>query len=64
MLVLMLGLEDAYSRMEENDTKSRLAESIDEIRRLTAQGAATVVMSIVQTLPAIINPTVLFEMED
>ena len=57
MLVLMMGLEDAYMRMEQTETKIRLEENIDEIRRLAAQGAATVVMSIAKTLPTIINPS-------
>ena len=57
MLVLMMGLEDAYMRMEQTETKTRLEENIDEIRRLAAQGAATVVMSIAKTLPTIINPS-------
>ena len=57
MLVLMMGLEDAYMRMDQTETKTRLEENIDEIRRLAAQGAATVVMSIAKTLPTIINPS-------
>ena len=56
MLVLMMGLEDAYSRMEQTTTKADLEEYIDEIRRLSAQGASTVVMSIARTLHTIINP--------
>ena len=64
MLVLMMGLEDAYSRMEQNDTKMQLEEWIDEIRRLAAQGAATVVMSIAKTLPNIINPASVRDPDD
>ena len=56
MLVLMMGLDDAYSRMEQSELKTELEEHIDEIRRLAAQGAATVVMSIAKTLPTIVNP--------
>ena len=56
MLVLMMGIEDAYSRMEQHEVKTALGENIDEIRRLAARGAATVLMSITRTLPAIINP--------
>ena len=50
MLVLMMGLDDAYSRMEQSEIKTDLEEHIDEIRRLAAQCAATVVMSIAKTL--------------
>ncbi|MCY4437690.1 MAG: hypothetical protein OXE05_10200 [Chloroflexi bacterium] len=64
MLVLMMGLEDAYSRMEQTDTKFQLEECIDEIRRLAAQGASTVVMSIAKTLPTIINPASLADADD
>ena len=56
MLVLMMGLDDAYSRMEQSELKTQLEEHIDEIRQLAAQGTATVVMSIAKTLPSIINP--------
>ena len=63
MLVLMMGLEDAYSRME-TDAKTDLAENIDAIRRLAAQGAATVVMSIAKTLPKIINPATVSDPDD
>ena len=64
MLVLMMGLEDAYSRMEQTETKIQLEECIDEIRRLAAQGASTVVMSIAKTLPTIINPASLTDADD
>ena len=64
MLVLMLGLDDAYSRMEQNELKTELEEHIDEIRRLAAQGAATVVMSIAKTLPSIINPASVADPDD
>ena len=64
MLVLMMGLEDAYSRMEQSDTKTAIEEHIDEIRRLAAQGAATVVMSIAKTLPTIINPASVADPDD
>ena len=64
MLVLMLGFEDAYGRMEENDTKNAIEEHIDEIRKLTAQGAATVVMSIARTLHTIVNPTSVADPDD
>ena len=64
MLVLMMGLDDAYSRMEQTELKTELEEHIDEIRRLAAQGAATVVMSIAKTLPAIINPASVADPDD
>ena len=64
MLVLMLGVEDAYSRMEEGGRKSELSDSIDEIRRLAAQGAATVVLSIAKTLPSIVNPSTVVDLDD
>lgn len=63
MLVLMLGFEEAYSRME-SETKDIIDTYIDEIRRLTAHGAATVVMSIAKTLPTIINPTSVADPDD
>ncbi len=64
MLVGMMGLEDAYSRMEQTETKATLEESIDEIRRLAAKGAATVVMSIAKTLPSIVNPSSVADPDD
>ena len=64
MLVLMMGLEDAYSRMEQSDTKAAIEENIDEIRRMAAQGSATVVMSIAKTLPTIINPASVTDPDD
>lgn len=64
MLVLMMGLEDAYSRIDQSDTKMALEEHIDEIRRLSAQGSATVVMSIAKTLPTIINPASIADPDD
>ena len=64
MLVLMMGLDDAYSRMEQSEMKTELEEHIDEIRRLAAQGAATVVMSIAKTLPSIINPASVADPDD
>lgn len=64
MLVLMLGLEYAYSRMEQSETKTALEENIDELRRLSAQGAATVVMSIAKTLPSIVNPAAIADPDD
>lgn len=64
MLVLMMGLEDAYSRLEAGDTKTGIEEMIDEIRRLAAQAAATVVMSITKTLPTVVNPASVADPDD
>ena len=64
MLVLMMGLEYAYSQMEQGRMKEELEENIDEIRRLAAQGAATVVMSIAKTLPDIINRATVEDPDD
>lgn len=64
MLVTMLGLEDAYERMTHDHTKAELEEHIDDIRRLAAQGAATVMMSIAKTLPAIVNPATVSDPDD
>ena len=64
MLVLMMGLEDAYSRMGATEVKNALEEQIDDIRRLSAQGASTVVMSITKTLPTIINPASVGDPDD
>ena len=63
MLVLMMGLEDAYSRAE-SDVKNVLGENIEDIRRLAARGAATVVMSIAKTLPTIVNPSSVVDADD
>ena len=57
MLVFMMGIQHAYNTMEEGGAKTQFSEFIDEIRRLCAQGAANVVMSIAKTFPQIINPT-------
>ena len=64
MLVLMLGFEEAYGRMETSEAKDAIDNCIDEIRRLSAHGAATVVMSIAKTLSTIINPTSVTDHDD
>ncbi len=64
MLVLMMGLDDAYSRMEQSEIKTQLEECIDEIRRLAAKGASTVVMSIAKNLPTIVNPGAVADPDD
>ena len=55
MLILMMGFEDAYSRLPSSRGQVEWAEWIDPIRRLAAQGAATVVMSIAKTLPKLVT---------
>lgn len=64
MLVLMMGLEDAFSRMQTSEVKTDLEGRIDEIRRLAAQGSSTVVMSIARTLHTIINPASVGDADD
>ena len=64
MLVLMMGFEDACSRTELEKIKTEIEEHIDEFRRLAAQGAATVVMSIAKTLPTIVNPASVADPDD
>ena len=64
MLVLMMGLEEAYEKMRPGDDKTNLGDYIDEIRRLTAQGAATVVMSIAKTISTMVNPASVADPDD
>lgn len=56
MLVSMMGIEDAYARMEDEGEKERLSDVLAEIQRLSARASATVVMSIAQTIAAMIDP--------
>ena len=60
----MMSLENAYSQMEQGNIKDQLGEWIDEIRRLSAQSAATVIMSIAKTLPTIVNPSSVEDPDD
>ena len=53
MLVLMLSFEHAYSGLPEK-TKDDLEDQRDRLRRLMAQSASTVVMSIARTLSPLI----------
>ena len=55
MLILMMGFEYAYSNITDTSEKAALEEKLDSFRRIAAQGAATVVMSIARTLPSMIN---------
>ena len=64
MLVSMLSIEDAFSRMESGPNKTALQENIDEIRRLYAQSSATVVMTLTRTLPRIVNPSAIEDPDD
>ena len=64
MLVSMLSIEDAFSRMESGPSKTELEEHIDEIRRLHAQSSATVVMTLTRTLPEIVNPSAIEDPDD
>ena len=55
MLVLMMGFEDACSRATEISDRDGFEDWIDDVRRLVARGAATVVMSIAKTLPQMVT---------
>ena len=61
MLILMMGFEDAYSRLQ---GEVEWAEWHDQIRRLAAQGAATVVMSIARTLPKLVSAETVGDPDD
>ncbi len=56
MLVSMMGIEDAFARLEDDEEKERLVDVLNEIRRLSARASATVVMSIAQTIATMVNP--------
>ena len=64
MLILMMGFEDAYARLPRSQGQVEWAEWIDEIRRLTAQGTATVVMSIAKTLPRLVTADTVGDPDD
>ena len=64
MLVLMMGFEQACASMSDSEEKTELREFIDEFRRLAAQGAATVVMSIAKTLPQLITSDTVSDPDD
>ena len=63
MLILMMGFEDAYSRVHSSG-EVEWAGWVDEIRRLAARGAATVVMSIAKTLPSLVNSDTVGDPDD
>lgn len=56
MLVSMMGIEDAFARLDDEGEKERLVEVLEEVRRLSARASATVVMSIAQTIATMVNP--------
>ena len=62
MLILMMGFEDAYSRLP--DSQVEWAEWVEEIRRIAARGAATVVMSIAKTLPTLVTASTVGDPDD
>ena len=64
MLILMMGFEDAYSRTSSSRGQVEWAEWEDQIRRLAARGAATVVMSIAKTLPALVTADTVGDPDD
>ena len=55
MLIVMMGFEYAYSNIEDANEKAGLEDKLDSFRKIAAQGAATVIMSIARTLPSMIN---------
>ena len=55
MLILMMGFEYAYSNISDASERAALEEKLDSFRKIAAQGAATVVMSIAKTLPTMIS---------
>ena len=64
MLILMMGFEDAYSRISSSQGQVEWAEWEDQIRRVAAQGAATVVMSIAKTLPTLVTADTVGDPDD
>ena len=64
MLILMMGFEDACSRLSNPQDQIGLAEWVDQARRLAAQGAATVVMSIAKTLPKLVTADTVGDADD
>ena len=64
MLILMMGFEDAYSRLPRSQGQVEWAAWVDEIRRLTAQGTATVVMSVAKTLPKLVTADTVGDPDD
>lgn len=63
MLVLMMGFEHAYESLD-NTKKNSFMDYKDDIRKLSARGAATVVLSVAKTIPEIVNPFAVAAMDD
>ena len=55
MRLLMLGFEHALSKQEGDSDANNLKEHEDTFRKIVARGAATVVLSLAETLPKIIG---------
>ena len=64
MLILMMGFEDAYGRMEDSADRDTVDSAIEIVRRMAARGAATVVMSIAETLSQLVNPISVSDPDD
>lgn len=64
MLVLMMGFEEALSNMSDPEIRQDIEDYVEEVRRLAARGAATVVMSIARTLPQLITADTVGDPDD
>ena len=64
MLILMMGFEYAYSNITDASEKGALEDKLDRFRKIAAQGAATVIMSIARTLPKMISTHQLESLDD
>lgn len=64
MLILMMGFEDAYSRLVKSGREVEWGEWDDQVRRLAARGAATVVLSIAKTLPKLVTADTVGDPDD
>ena len=64
MLILMMGFEDAYSRISSSQGQVEWEAWVDQVRRLAARGAATVVMSIAKTLPTLVTADTVGDPDD
>lgn len=56
MLLAMMGFEDALRRTWTEEQRERIEVHGDEIRRAVARGASTIVLSLIEDLPKIVNP--------
>lgn len=64
MLILMMGFEYAYSNIADTSEKDALEDKLDSFRKIAAQGAATVIMSIARTLPKMISTHQMESLDD